>query len=339
MSKTGEDVMGIIQASASEQAANADQLAAEALTQRTSEDQALIAQQRHEVAMAEIQHQQNVELAKMENANARKMMLLDHRLTTEGLDSTNKKMVGNAVQNLAQVGALIVEMRKSGATTEEISAAVYGLPQFQELSDSEARAIQRMLTKLLNDDVENAPDDAQAEIVSILRGFPGWENLGQGKKDHLKDYVSRQLQIEQTGLLIGSEAAPASAKSGKFDMTYHADNGVGVDPYAQAAGYNNYRAAVVKTAEKGRIDPEEERDTVIRWVRSQLHAKLRGTMGKNVADARIAEFADAVVDGVGGLTGQGMPGNLTERDKAAIRSVFAALPEDKRKYFDYWDTF
>jgi hypothetical protein len=216
--KTAKGMMGIIEAGADEAQANANVLASEALSRRTSDDVALIAQQNHDIAMAKLQAQIQAKQADQELQNAIKLERARADIATSDLDPTNKRMVGRAVTELANAGQTIREMRANGATAGEISATLLGAGGlYEDATASEKSAIMRMIQSLTTRDPEQLEagyhDDAAQEILDIISDVPGWDNLTSKKQKETEAWVKAQLgAAEKMRLKAAADEAAAPAE-------------------------------------------------------------------------------------------------------------------------------
>lgn len=310
--RTAQGVADIFAAGAQEQEANANMMAAEALQQRTTEDVALIAQQRHDVAMQEMQARINARAAEQEARNARKMALFNHRLATGDLDETNSKLAHSAVSNLAQSAVLINDLRSQGMDTATIEARIMA---GVDPASPEGVALQRLILSLTSDTTEGAPDDAAQEILDIITSVPGWDKMGGKKKNATKAWIRGEIQ----GIVKETEAKSVKTTA--------------ADSPAVGSSYEAFRKAELARAENDlAYDPPSARDTTINWVKENAEAALLKVFPENkdvIADV-VEEFVEgnslsAPFIALGGKT-------LPEKARKAIKNVFDRLPEGNENY-------
>ena len=311
--RTAQGMADIIQAGAQEQEANANQLAAEALTERTQADANLIAQQRYDIAMAEMQARIQARQAEQEAKNARKMALFTQRLATGELDESNAKLAGSAVSNLAQAATLIFEDMKTGMLTADIEArALSGL----EPGSREFLAIRQLVNTLTTDTIEGAPDNAAQEILDIITTVPGWDKMSGKKKNATKAWIRAEIQG------YSKEAQAASVKTSPNDSP------------AVGSSYEEYRRAQIRKYEDdiGAAVPDA-RSTTLDWFRENAEAALQKALPGTSADT-IKDVVDEVTDG--GVRWdqffQSIGRKLPEKAQKAIRNVFEKLPEGNDDY-------
>lgn len=328
-SNTSDQVMDLMEGAAGEAEANANALAAEALSRRTSDDLALIAQQHHDIAMTKLQAEIQAKQADQEFQNAKKLAAFNQRLATEGLDPQNKSMVTGAVKNLGQVGALVMAY-KDTMSPQQLADFVFAMPEFANLSFAEQTAVQRIIDSLTSN-TSAGPDDAAAEVTAIIRSVPGWENLGAGKRDHLKDWIVQTVN----GNLKGQLADSAEATAGRtVDEVKTSD--------ATSKSYESYRTQVVKEADDSLNQVPEARDTTIEWFRANATSALTKAM-PNLDAARAEAIVDEIIDGEHwtqelSILGRTLPASA----QRAIAAVFSRLPKGDKNYgqgvfkFGFW---
>lgn len=187
---TSEGIVDIIRASAAEQKAGARAVAADALNQRTTEDTALIAQQHHDIRMTRIQAQIQAQQAESEFERSKKLALYNAKLATGNLPGQDGDMLNTAVNELSNAASYILSQSAAGVDAETIRQNIMAM--YADASPQEGMALQRMVDSLTSNDP--GPENAVAEVMAIVRGIPGWEKAGEGKKDHLRDWVAALLR-------------------------------------------------------------------------------------------------------------------------------------------------
>lgn len=188
---TSEGIVDIIRASAAEQKAGARAVAADALNQRTTEDTALIAQQHHDIRMARIQAQIQAQQAESEFERSKQLALYNAKLATGNLPGQDGDMLNTAVNELGNAASFILSQSAAGVDAETIRQNIMAM--YADASPQEGMALQRLVDTLTSD-TSAGPDNAVSEVMGIVRGIPGWEKAGEGKKDHLRDWVSSVLR-------------------------------------------------------------------------------------------------------------------------------------------------
>jgi hypothetical protein len=249
--KSTSGIMDILKQTTKSTGAAAEYAASEALQQRTTEDTALIAQQQHEIAMQEYAAQQAEEQAARDFARQKKLALYQQKLA-EGTVA-NGGALSTAVNGLVNAAQAIREFQGSGMSKEEIEQRLLSNP---DLSSAESMAIQRLVNSYFSNE-KGRLDSVTGELMDVVRGIPGWEKAGQGKKDHLKGWVKASLQdYEGVSQEAAARIGGADVKSGTLGET-------------TAAALKKRIAANADSYE-----PAEERDIVINWFRDSLEAKL-----------------------------------------------------------------
>lgn len=222
LDQTARGVIGITKANTKESEANASQLAVEELDRRTTSDLALIAQQHHDIAMQKLQAQQQAAQAQQEFENAKKLAVLNAKLATQGVDPTNAKMVTTAVRTMGSIGAqaMALKAQQPGLTPQEAANLLLStMPGFAEMSPGEQAAINQVINKVFTNNDPDAIDPVAQEVMDIIRQQPGWDKLGQGKKDHLRDWIVNQIKSN-----IPVDWTAVSAEVGDVDTGLRIDN-------------------------------------------------------------------------------------------------------------------
>jgi hypothetical protein len=205
ISKTGQDVMGILQASAGEQQAHADTMAAEALSRRTTSDQTLIAQQHHDIAMMKLQ-------ARLDRQAIEQQMEDQRKALGDQTFATMKPHIA-AIESMIPT----ITSMEGESTREEIVNALmsgdFGLAE-------EDRPFVEKLVLQLTSNTQPGDDDAKiaAEVLDVLNDLPEWSNLTGKNRDKMKELLARRFSVAKVNALIAAEAPDPEAQPGPADQ-------------------------------------------------------------------------------------------------------------------------
>lgn len=188
-----------------EAAANAELLAAEAFSARTSDDLALISQQKHDIAMSKLQHQQ--ELATM-----RKQFQLQERMAEETIEKSGMNL-GLAKQQIGvatSVAQRLLEGLAAGQTGPEVlqELVAEGIIDQADMDSGVVKYLARAMA------ANNGPgadrNHMGREIWAALEMMPEFAALKKKDKERIKEYVFSNVNLT----LSEAEAATEEASGG-----------------------------------------------------------------------------------------------------------------------------
>lgn len=179
-----------------EAAANAELLAAEAFSQRTSDDLALISQQHHDIAMSKLQHEQQL-------ATMRKQFQLQEKAAEKSLEATGfplglaKQQISTSVEVAQRLHELIngEGMKPSEAVQKLVDEEVI---EPQDAASSVVLALARELNKKTGDGSDT--DRMGREIWQALQGMPAYGNMSKKDKARIEKYIFSTLNLRQMSL-------------------------------------------------------------------------------------------------------------------------------------------
>lgn len=214
--KVGEGVMNILESNAKGIKASAKQVAAMALSDQGVEDATLIAQQRHELAMAELQHQMELDRMKKQAALERKQAIFEQKLAEGHAGPVGMQLT--AASNMLVTAASTIQNLK--ATCEETGAcdpttlAAQAVANLGLTSPQDIQAVHR-LANLLTQDTQKGVGAAEVagDVAEILRSIPAWKEAGKGKKDHLLESIYKQYRANEMD--AGRNPGPDVTAEGK----------------------------------------------------------------------------------------------------------------------------
>lgn len=183
IARTGNLALQLAQAGAAEAEAGAEAALAEALQARTQEDVRLVAQMKHDVLMAKLQHQLALEQMEKEFELAKKRMLFEQKLATGQLGGEGK-VVTSMAEDLARVS---IDMRNYLMKNPDASVAevLSHLTETGVLTEAEAQhpAYARLADILIKSNIGRGPGTAEPTldaILNVIRHF--WPNYSKYKR-------------------------------------------------------------------------------------------------------------------------------------------------------------
>lgn len=173
----------------------ADYELASALKGRTEQDAAAAAQMHFELQQTRLQHKLQLQQMEKQVEAQRKELRFQERLAQKTLGEQTFGVMKPAVHALTSAVPDVLELHQQGKTTDEILMA---LVEKGLLSDTDIQMPQvKQAINSLTRNTQAGPDSLAGEIVAAIRTTPGWESVGQGKKDRLFEWVRSQLKAAQ----------------------------------------------------------------------------------------------------------------------------------------------
>jgi hypothetical protein len=219
MSKTGKDVMGILQASAREQHANADTIAAEALSRRTTEDQTLIASQHHDIAMAKLQAQLEMKQLKQQQQFAEK-----------ALGSETYASMRPQVEAASDMVPIILNNKDK--TPEEIKQLLVEAGLI-DAADAQTQAITALIYNLTHNTIKDAPDDVAAEVLDAFNDMPQWQAMSKKQRERMRSLIAKQFTTARLKEILDAadpatkpEAGSSPENDAAMQAAYEMVNGI-----------------------------------------------------------------------------------------------------------------
>lgn len=202
---TGLGLMDILQEGTQEAKASAQYETARALSARSGEDAALIAEQQlaldqarlqHQMTMEQlrVQHQQNKELERYRTVLAQKAM--------EGELGSSAETAMSSAQFLSDAASRIMQLKNTGADPTTISATImaeFGIDPAARPAD--ATAVGQLVSKLTSDTTLGEPDSVADEVLSVIRSVPGWGKVGTNDKDSLRKALIARWEAGATAFV------------------------------------------------------------------------------------------------------------------------------------------
>lgn len=189
----------IMEAGTREAGANAQTLAAEAFSQRTNEDLALISQQHHDIAMQKLQHIQQMAQLEKQAEIERKQLKWQQKQAEKAFGSeTMNNVLQPQVATMQAIIPAILRMRGEGMNAAEIKAAL--LEQELIMAGEENTPAINSIVRTLTTDTQ-AGDDREKlaqEVLTALKSQPEWASLTPKQEKQLRDYVMKNVTLSYT---------------------------------------------------------------------------------------------------------------------------------------------
>ena len=193
-----------------------------AATGRAQQDADQAAAMRHEIALAKMNHQLQLQMMREQEQAERKSLRFQQRQAEKAAGMQNFAAVQPAIQALTDAVPRILELRSEDPEANTPTAILQKLVEEDLLSSTDAAMPQVIqAVRSLSNDTQAGPDNIAEEILNALRATPGWERVADGKgAKALKKYIKANLKATQTsyarGLLESSEPADTGSRQSAY---------------------------------------------------------------------------------------------------------------------------